>query len=418
MYGALRIGTRWVTARLAESPTPQKFAATWSKAFDEALAPHVRNGRVDVGVAAQLGPFGNAFRLVMTEHLQLKSGRLNEVSKAAHAHALESARASTLPQTNARPRVEKAYLPAHLREGYEALHRPWATANEVVDPTMPQPRDGDSVSLTPAKPTRLYVGVGSGADVVQARGLNPPGLPDCYLAAPASALANLNFDLIRDLIDHSPTTERVTFNFAEKSVEVDRRLYWNQHEGNLRYGKYGGPDQRLLAIWWPLLEKAYVQVRRGASYKSLEFGYPAQAFRELLGQRGTVQEMLTKRHTSRELMRLVWCQFRDCDAIVCASNSKVWSPKLSPNHCYEVANFKLGPDEKPERIFLWNPGPHSPSTKNDHPRLVELNAFEFSQNFSQVTIASVTGRYLNREVLQKRKALLADANYGKPVEQP
>ena len=137
-------------------------------------------------------------------------------------------------------------------------------------------------------PGRLFRGVARPWDVRQG------DLADCHFSAAASALAAAQpHALERILRDNGDGTYTATFkrparrrkSYVSEEVTVTSELYVRP-SGHLLYGwTPGGPVLRRMALWWPILEKAYA-AWLGESYHNIgQGGTSCGGLESLLGGR-------------------------------------------------------------------------------------------------------------------------------------
>ncbi len=149
---------------------------------------------------------------------------------------------------------------------------PPAIFGDILDPGQ---ADGPKLMLSPAQGKLFAGGIGVN-DAVQGATLG-----DCYLPAVSAALANVNSDLVRDLIrENDDGTYSVRFfdraTMQPVFIVVDSDVYGKTGKA------YGGSADRN-ENWFAFVEKAYATWKGG--YQAITSGGADQLLEEVLGRR-------------------------------------------------------------------------------------------------------------------------------------
>lgn len=122
-------------------------------------------------------------------------------------------------------------------------------------------------------------------------------LGDCYFPAAMAALAKVHPEVIENLIKRNEDgTYTVTFkqkdwrtgSYKDAPVKVDADL-WARAGGSPIYGASGGDKaQKTMELWWPLIEKAYAQLK--GSYNEIgNGGVSSDIWEACMGRDGRYQ---------------------------------------------------------------------------------------------------------------------------------
>jgi hypothetical protein len=151
--------------------------------------------------------------------------------------------------------------------------------------------DGESKYTTKRFEGPLFVDEPTAADVQQG------SLANCYFAAAAASVAHTDADRLKDMITKNPdgsftvTFQQETYygsgRFRDKKVTVDGDLYVSYGEKPLYGRSMGTKGTDEMEMWFPILEKAYANLKGNSYDKIGNGGSPSRIMSELVGGRSS-----------------------------------------------------------------------------------------------------------------------------------
>jgi hypothetical protein len=227
-----------------------------------------------------------------------------------------------------------------LQGGPSVLQGPGA----LIAPSWPYRNldDPQPVNSTESKTEHfsrpLYVGAPDYKTVAQG------AIGDCYFVAAVAGLAKSDPTAIqRMIVDNGDGTYTVTFA-GSRRVTVDGDLYVNS-SGKPSFGQLGTDG----SMWFPILEKAYAQLRGG--YDDLDRGgTSATGINDLLG---FADPMLTTAWDPDATWRVLSSQVEAGRPVVVGTPPNPPNDMLRPNHAYMVEGVIDAGGVR--RVQLFNP---------------------------------------------------------------